>query len=360
LIHPRPPAPPPSAKSAKAAATTPTPEKPAKQAAVAAEKDDPTNQETLQRQSWSGADKLNKQLLFVLLYAPIVALLPIVLWSLYAGVTALAKRDSAVFPNALAALLAAGGALIDFPQYFFFRPDAPHLSEFSPGFWVAAVTGVALLGAGAIGWRLWIKRGLIVFLSLQAAAYVFRMLPDPYTGTIAARTKRTQPFRHGKGSRVELFHGQNGVDIYVTKSEFAGLTDLVKVIQAHSSPGDYLLVYPYHPAINLIADLPTYETDLYVDNDTSRRTRWNWQSGAIDRIKHYQPAVIVLSDWAINNNEASRFSVWAKRTRDWIQKNYDLQPNPRTSKSYFTETDKFEVYTRRAETPSAPPAPPAN
>jgi hypothetical protein len=338
LIHPRVETPQPAARPAVA-----SPNRTAPQAKPAAPLATPASQETLHRQSWTTADKRSKQLLFLLLYAPFAALIPLLLWSLSSGVEAARKSDAAGFQRALAALLALGGALIDFPQYFFFRPDAPHLSEFSPGFWVAAVASVALLGGAPgspSGWRLWAGRLLSIWLGLHAAVYLWRMLPDPFTGTIAARTKRTQPFHHGKGKRVELFHGANGVDVYLTKSEFAGLTALVKVIREHTAPGDYLLVYPYHPAINLIVDLPTYETDLYVDNDTSRRTKLDWQTGAIERIQRFQPAVIVLSDWAINGNDASRFSVWGARTKAWIQAHYDFQ-------GLYTDSDKFEVYTLR-------------
>jgi hypothetical protein len=131
------------------------------------------------------------------------------------------------------------------------------------------------------------------------------MLPDRWTGTIAARKGRKQ-----------LFQAENGVNVYVSKKELAGLEVLLTTIREHSTPADYLVAYPYHPAINLLADRRTYEANVYVDNATRSR---NWDAETIRRFKEKRPAVIVISDWDINGTEASRFSVWAARTKRWIE-----------------------------------------
>ncbi len=248
-----------------------------------------------------------------------------------------------------------GGALIAFPQYFFFRPDAPHLSEFSPGFWVGSVASLLLLGArGGLWprgqtWRRWPFRILAGVLLINLGLFLFRMFPDKSTGSIAARcnffANMQRLWHHPK--KAELFHGANGVNVYLTRSEFEDLTALVKVIREHAKAGDYLLVYPYHPLINLITDLPTYEIDLYVDNATHSKT---WETGAISRMEKYRPAVIALSDWEINDTEASRFSVWAARTKAWIQAHYDFQ-------GFYMGHQQIEVYTRRPEGTEPSPGP---
>jgi hypothetical protein len=105
-------------------------------------------------------------------------------------------------------------------------------------------------------------------------------------------------------------------------------------VNSHSSsPGDYLVAYPYHPSINVICDRRTYEKNVYVDNATCGP---NWNEGAIKRIEKYRPNVIALSDWSINGYDDSRFSVWGEKTKTWIQTNYLPQGR------YL----EFEVYTR--------------
>jgi hypothetical protein len=115
------------------------------------------------------------------------------------------------------------------------------------------------------------------------------MLTDRWTGTIDARKKRTQEF-----------HAANGVHVYVTKSEKEGLEGLKKVISEHSKPGQYVVAYPYHPTINVLADRPTYERNVYVDNAIRPS---DWESTAIANFQKYHPAVIAISDWAINGTD---------------------------------------------------------
>src|SRR4029077_1081669 len=70
-------------------------------------------------------------------YLPIlVALLIIFPAAALLGV-ALARGDFALKTGALVLLVTTGSALTLFPQYFFFRPDTPHLSEFMAPFVVA-------------------------------------------------------------------------------------------------------------------------------------------------------------------------------------------------------------------------------
>jgi len=72
-----------------------------------------------------------------------------------------------------------------------------------------------------------------------------------------------------------------------------------------------------------------------------------WDEEAIKRFEKFQPAVIVLSDWAMNGHDGSRFSVWAAPTKKWIQANYEARG------IFRTDVDEFEVFTR--PTAKSPP-----
>ncbi len=312
---------------------------PAAKDAVAAARTAPINRETLSR-SWrdffhakDGAERV----LIVLLYLPLLFGAPLVGWAIFLLWQGFRQGDRARLAEAIAALLALGAAFTDFPQYFFFRPDAPHLSEFSPGYWVAILSAGFLLSGslrpirGQGSGSRWLYLLLLAVLAGHIGLYLWRTFPDRWTGTIAARRGRTH-----------LFHGANGVNVYLNKGEHEGLTALVKVIGEHSTPADYLVAYPYHPAVNLVADRRTYEKHLYVDNATTAKTSGgkDWEVEAIGRLQRFQPAVVVLSDWPINETDASRFSVWAARVKAWIQAHYDFQ-------GAYMGRESFEVYTRK-------------
>lgn len=279
--------------------------------------------------------------LILLRYAPLFILVPLALWAFLATLLAWRSNTLGAMNRPVAALLVIGGALSIFPQYFFWRSDSPHISEFMPGYWVAAFAAAILLGWSDLRRTSWVARTFAVLFLLALAAhaslYLWRMLPDRWTGTIAAKgtfqRKGHGPWQWHKRNDT-LFHGANGVDVFVSKKEFTALEELKSVVDAHSgSSNDYLIAYPYHPQLNLLCDRRTYEKNVYVDNATCGR---GWNEAAIARIQANRPNVIILSDWAINGTEDSRFSVWAEPTKTWIQTNYLLQ----------TKLLEFEVYTR--------------
>src|SRR4030095_11902794 len=220
-------------------------------------------------------------------YLPVIVLCAMLVWTIICLAGGLHSSDPAAWRQPLGALVLLGGALTAFPQFFFFRPDAPHLSEFSPGYWVGVTGAALLLEAHEGSWRnlrSWPARLLLGVLVLHAALYLVRMLPDRWTGTVAARQYHT-----------ERFAAENGVNVYVSPGDRPALQGLCKVVWAHATPDDYLVAYPYHPMINLMTNRRTYEKDVYIDNST--RTR-RWDEEAIARFEKFQPAVIVLSDWA--------------------------------------------------------------
>ena len=123
-----------------------------------------------------------------------------------------------------------------------------------------------------------------------------------------------------------------------SKNELPALQALCKVVEEHSKPDEYLVAYPYHPTINVMTNRRTYEKNVYIDNAERKR---DWDREAIKRFEKFQPAVIVLSDWAVNGHEGSRFSAWAAPTKAWIQAHYQSRG------TFKTDVDEFEVYTRQ-------------
>ncbi|HEV7869305.1 MAG TPA: hypothetical protein VGO90_16575 [Chthoniobacteraceae bacterium] len=283
-------------------------------------------QRTELREMTKGGQNIGADFLF-LTYAPVVGAVTLILmglaWLFQESRSGTGVRAQRGF---LAVLVLIVGALSTFPQFFFFRPDLPHLSEFMPGYLAAAVAALGILWSPEKRWRQWPAVAALLLL-VHVAGYVALVLPERWAGTWAARKKRTK-----------LFTAENGVNVYVSSRELAGLTAIQKLLREHApQPTDYVVCYPYSPGINLLADRPTYERNVYVDN-AMRTSRWD--ETAIANFERYRPAAIVLSDWDINGTDASRFSVWAVKTKTWIQTHYVFQG------SYITGSDAFEIYTR--------------
>ena len=276
---------------------------------------------------WWDDRSFKRRALLFLSYAPLLTIAVLVCWAAIQWLIGLRSRDPDGAQRGLAGLVLMGGALTVFPQFFLFRPDLPHLSEFMPCFLAASFACMALLRLHEPPWR-WTRFPgllLLVFLIAHTAVYVIRVLPDRWAGTAAIRSKRNT-----------WFAAENGVRVYVTSREFNGLTAIQRLIRNFSRPDEYVVCYPYSPGINLLTNRRTYERNVYVDNAT--RTR-NWDAEAIARIEKHRPAVIVISDWKINDTPASEFKVWAARTKEHIEANY-------TSQGKYLE---FEVFTREKE-----------
>jgi hypothetical protein len=290
--------------------------------------------ETLSRVHWSEVSEASEKDrddvlgLFLLTYFPLLTMIPLIGWATWRWLGAVRGGGDSSGP--LAALVLLGGALTMFPQFFFWRPDAPHLSEFGPGYWMAVIGATALLGAG-ISWRA-PARWLTVLLFLHCGVWFWRMLPDRWCGTIAARS-----------NRKIMFEGENGVRVFEQKKTVAWMNDVLRLIRERSRAGDYLVAYPYHPSFNVLANRPTCEKSVYIDNAEARP---GWGKAAIERIEKFRPAMIIVSDWDPNGTEASRFRNWANDVYLHIRSNYELLGT-------FDEKEKFEVYARkRALTPA--------
>jgi hypothetical protein len=204
----------------------------------------------------------------------------------------------------LSALLA--GCLSAFPQFFFFRPDLPHLIEFMNG-GLVAMTCAGLILWSTLGTCL-ISIVLATTIAIVEIAYVCLAFVSPYGGTILVRINRSMEF-----------HGGNGVDVFLNPMEFDEIDSLYKATVLNSSKKDYVAGYPYLPGVNFVAARPTFQSTLYVD-DLAHPP--DWQLMEIARIEKYRPAVIIIDDWKINGTEESRFSHWASQLTKFIQSRY--------------------------------------
>lgn len=243
-----------------------------------------------------------------------------VFWSAAFVMVAAAMLGAAVFrgdeenkARALTILTTTGCALALFPQYFFFRPDAPHLSEFMVPFLVAVACSAsaawdAAMGASHAIWKklVWPP---IVFSALLVPLYLKAIMPREEAGTW---------FRQGE--TVE-FQALNGVRVRVSPENARALEGLRAAILSHASPDDYVICYPYQPTVNFMTARRSYEYNLYIDDATAGS---DFQRQAIERAATMKPAVFVIDNRPINSTESSRFTNWASTFMDYLKNNYRL------------------------------------
>lgn len=307
-----------SESSAEASAPTAAPAETA--ASVPAEKKDaperPIDRSSLQRPAVSDAWTL--PIFYDRAFAVIIHL-PLLLAPLLVGgfslalLAALVRRSEEAMADYLSVLVALGCSLTLFPQYYFFRPDTPHLSEFMAPFLVAlALAGwCAMRHCRRLGVAGIILASAVVGLSVaDAALYVYHSFPKESAGTIAAKSKR----------RYE-FVAENGVRVWLKKKELAEMQGVYDLLRTRTKPGEYVVCYPYAPTINFFANRPSYEYNLYIDNATAGA---DFHQETLAELARYAPAAIVIDNREINKNDASQFSQWAADTYEYIRSHYRL------------------------------------
>jgi hypothetical protein len=221
------------------------------------------------------------------------------------------KKESCLSHRGWVFIVMLGCSLTLFPQYFFWRPDMVHLSEFMVP--MTATLLVALLFvwemrkkiASVFQPLIWT---FLIFSILDLTLYFINGLQSQSTGGIAI----------SQGRKKE-FIGANGVHVKLASHEFEEASAIAQSILKHSKPGEYVLCFPYNPEINFMTDRPSYRRDLYCDDMTAS---CKFDENTIAEIKYYKPAVIVITDWPINGTEHSRFSNWANTTYRYIQSHY--------------------------------------
>ena len=255
------------------------------------------------QQIFQKSPRIEYRLLAFLTYIPPLLICALFLAGLY---LCLSKKIAVDRWLLFSALL--GGCLAAFPQFFFFRPDLPHLIEFMSG---------GLVALTCAGWLLWSSQGrgrlstvFFATIALVAICYLLFTLPNQYGGTIAIRMNRHTNFR-----------GANGVDVFLTKAEFEEVSALFSATIWNSTKKDYVVCYPYLPGVNFITARPTFQNFLQLDNRTQAQ---DWQQIEIAKIQKFRPAVIVIDDRTLNGTEESRFSHWAAQMTKFIESHYRL------------------------------------
>ena len=285
---------------------------------------------------WSGAGGKVRLLAF-LTYAPLAGFALF----LAGGILSLAGRvlrgSFVLHEHSMKWLLLVGGSLTTFPQFFFFRPDRPHLSEFMPGYIVAMVGCLVLLwprGERRTGPKTLLAAACAAVFALHLAAFAYYAFQHPSAGTIAARV-----------GRETKFAGANGVRVRAFKREAQTLTTIRDAVLQHSRADDYLICYPYMPGYNLMTNRRTYLHNVYVDNATHDA---DWMANSIRDLEQRKPAMIIIDHRAINGTEASRFSRWAAPVHDYVKIHY-----ARVAEIQSADHSTIEVFAQ-SFTPVAP------
>ncbi len=248
------------------------------------------------------------------LYLPLVLAPLLAVGAGVAALLALARRDGNLWRDALVVGVSVGCAFTLFPQFFFFRPDTPHISEFMIPFLTALACALAVVVRRAArapsGPRVALACALAAAAGLQTWVHFGHAWPKESAGTAAAR-------KHGP---VE-FRGQNNVRALLRPADASALQALHDAIVAHCSPADWVVCLPYSPTINFMTDRPSYLWDLYTDN-TMAGPRFDKER--IAELLKYQPGAVVIDHRAINNTEASRFPNWAPAFYAHLRNTYDF------------------------------------
>jgi len=245
-------------------------------------------------------------------YLPVLLAAVAILAGGIALLAALVRSDPEAKERALYPLTVLGCALTLLPQFLFFRPDTPHLSEMM----VPYLAALSLLLWAAARRALRAKRpcaryaagGFGALCLASAAIYFSHAFPKESAGSIAAKKKATHEFR-----------ALNGVRVKVRGRDAAWLAGLRDAILRRSSPGEYVLCLPYSPTINFMTDRPSPLHNLYVDNTVGEDEFGKYFRALVSS---HPPAVVVIDGRPINKNEISRFKNWAPRTYAWLWTNY--------------------------------------
>ena len=285
----------------------------------------------------TGSETFRNKAFILITYLPIFLAAMILSVSGFVFLAALWRRDFALRTDALAVIVVTGSALTVFPQYFFFRPDTPHLSEFMVPFMIAlSCAGWTFVRWSRTGVVAWIFTGLFLAAAVaDVVLHFYHSFPKESAGTIAARSKR----------RYELV-AENGVRVFFKYQEKKELQDLCEAVKAHTQAGDYIVTYPYSPTVNFMTDRRSYEYNLYVDNAYNVS---GFHADTLREVEKYNPAAIIIDNRAINKAEASRFKNWARETYDWVREHYSYVGTFRRQELYL----RPDLYNKQTEADAA-------
>ena len=282
---------------------------------------------------WKGSSFFTLSIYFPVLVSAVLALAGTLLF-----LCGIARGHERARFFGLLLLTTTGAALSLFPQYFFFRPDSVHLAEFMVPFYPA------LACAAFVGW--W------VFQNFKASVGRFCALVLPVLCGLQVIVAFNSLYgREGSGSirlargRTAMFHAPGGIDFRVKPAELRDWEGLRDALLRYSQPGDFLITYPYVPLLNIMAQRPSYQFKLYVDNATESA---NFSAHAIADFEKNKPALVVINNRDINKTEISRFKNWAAPFYQHIANKYVL------AGTYFGRIEVFVRPDRSMSTESQP------
>lgn len=254
----------------------------------------------------------NERYFAAAVHLPVVLLAGFLLAGLGLSVAGAVRQNEQLAGDGRSVLCLVGASLALFPQYYFFRPDTPHVSEFMIPFFVAVsgITGLALRRwheSGSLGSRV-AAAAMLPVCALVVWVHIGHAWKKGSAGTIALRPKQG-----------EIFRGDNGVIARVPPETARGLAGLKAAIQRHSHQGEDIVVFPYAPTIHVFADRPSYLWNLYMDDANS--SEW-FLAEQIRLLKEHRPPVVVIDNRAVNRTERSRFKNWAAVIFEHIRQNY--------------------------------------
>jgi len=245
---------------------------------------------------------------------------------------ALVQQDAEAKERMLYPLAVLGCSLALFPQFFFFRPDTPHLSEMMVPFLAALALFVWASVRRALESGCFVRRlaagSFAVICAATGTVYFSHAFPKESSGSIAAQKKASHEFR-----------ALNGVNVKLRDREASWLPKLRDAVLRHSSPGEYVLCLPYSPTINFMTDRPSPLYNLYVDNSAGSG---EFNRNFPDLMAASSPAVVVIDERRINRSEFSRFRNWAPGPYKWLYDHY----------VYFGRYFRNEVFVRPDKTTS--------
>jgi hypothetical protein len=131
-----------------------------------------------------------------------------------------------------------------------------------------------------------------------------------------------------------MFEAPGGIRFRVRPGDLAQWEAMRDMLAALTREGDYLVTYPYVPLLNVMAERPSYQTKLYVDNATEAP---DFPGKTVLELREKRPAVVVLNNRNINKTEFSRFKNWASPVHEFLTENYVL------AGTYF---ENIEVFVR--------------
>ena len=219
-------------------------------------------------------------------------------------------RNSDQSRKGLAVLATTGCALALFPQYFFFRPDSVHLAEFMvpfyPALGCAAAAGISLIKKTR--WVAFCGIALVVLVVLQVVVSFNSLFGREGSGSIRVARGRTA-----------LFEAPGGIQFRVKPDDLQDWERLRDTLARSSRPGDYLVTFPYVPLLNVMAERPSYQFKLYVDNATESP---DFSEKTIHELRDKRPAIVVVNNRDINKTEFSRFKNWAAPVYRYLESDY--------------------------------------